>query len=350
MKNVLLTTTALVAFAGAAAAGADLSLSGSSAITYDVEAGTAALSASAAVGASFSTELNNGMVATLSAGDVLTYSGTAWAASGAKSYTASLATGYGTLSYGAVKNAGYNADGSTLSLVAGMNEGVAAAAAAHDVRIDAAMGGFSAEISFDASAVATNAIALSGSVAGADVAFATDGDQSAMTAAISLAGASVGLAYATDGTNNSVGVSVSYALTSDLTVSGSSATNSEAGKDNHQALKFAYASDGVSASLAYDVDAKTYAVATSYTANLDATAVTVALGYDGSDVTVSVDAVYTAGDLTVNAGGNDNSKGYLDARYNLGGGAAAFASYANAADLGPNKVAKGTFVGVSLAF
>ena len=66
MKNVLLTTTALVAFAGAAAAGAELSLSGSASATYNVETSKTVLAAEAAVGASFSTELNNGMVATLS--------------------------------------------------------------------------------------------------------------------------------------------------------------------------------------------------------------------------------------------------------------------------------------------
>jgi hypothetical protein len=348
MKNVLLTTTALVAFAGAAAADSSLSLSGSASATYNVEAATTALVASATVGASYSATLNNGMVATLSAGDVLSYDGADWTLSGS-AFTASLATSYGTLSFGDVENAGYDGDGdSTLSLVSGMSEGVAAADAAHDVRIDAAMGGFSAELSFASGAAGNNAIAVSGNAAGADVAFATDGDQSAMTGAISFGGADVDVAYASDGTNTSVGVAVSYALTGGVTVSGSAASNSAA--DDEQAFKLAYASGNLEADISYDVDADTYAVNSTYTTTLDAVAVELTMGYDGSDVSISVDATYTAGDLTVLIGASDSGNAYLDASYDLGGGASAFASYANADDLGPNDVDTGTFVGVSLDF
>ena len=195
MKNVLLTTTALIAFAGAAAAGAELSLSGSASATYNVETSKTVLKAEAAVGASFSTELNNGMVATLSVGDVLKYDAGAWAA-GSSAFTATLVTYYGTLSFGDVDNAGYDDDGeSTLSLVDGMNPAIPDEATTHDVRIEGDMGGFTAVLSFDSGAVSNNSIAVSGTAAGADIAFATDGTSSAMTAALSMGGIEIGRAH-----------------------------------------------------------------------------------------------------------------------------------------------------------
>lgn len=347
MKNVLLTTTALVLFAGAAAADASLSVSGSASATYDVDAGTTALAASASVGASFSTELNNGMVATLSAGDVLTYNGVVWAAT-SSAFTASLATSYGTLSFGDIISAGYNADGSTMGLVAGMAVGVPAAGA-HDVRLEGDMGGFSAELSFDSADVTDNSIAVSGTAAGAAVAFTTDGTASAMTAGLGLGGADVDVAYASDGVNTSVGVAASYALTGEVTVSGSFASNSAAA--DQQAIAIAYASGPLTADLAYDVDAATYSVGATYTTTVDAIEVGLSMGYDGAAISLNVDATYTAGDLTVQAGANDGGDVYLDAGYDLGGGASAFATFANAASLGPDAdIANGTFVGVSLSF
>ena len=336
MKNVLLTTTALIAFAGAAATDAELSLSGSASATYNVATSATVLAASATVGASFSTELNNGMVATLSVGDVLTYTTVAaddvvtdvWE-TGGSAFTATLVTYYGTLSFGDVAGAGYDGDGdSTMSLPDGMSEGVAAEDESNDVRIEGDMGGFTAVLSFDSGDVSNNSIAVSGTAAGADIAFATDGTSSAMTAALSMGGIGVDVAYATDGTDNSVGVAFSYSVTSEVTVSGSAATNSAA--DNEQAVSIAYASGALTASLDFDVDASTYEVESTYTTTVDAIEVALTMGYNGSDVSLAVDATYTAGDL--------------------GGGASAFATFANANELGPNEIDDGTFVGISLEF
>ena len=348
MKNVLLTTTALIAFAGAAAAGAELSLSGSASATYNVETSKTVLAAEAAVGASFSTELNNGMVATLSVGDVLAYDGDDWALDGS-AFTATLVTYYGTLSFGDVDNAGYDDDGeSTLSLVDGMSPAIPDETTPHNVRIEGDMGGFTAVLSFDSDEVSNNSIAVSGTAAGADIAFATDGTSSAMTAALSMAGIGVDVAYATDGTNNSVGVAFSYAVTSEVTVSGSAATNSAVA--DAQAVSIAYASGALTASLDFDVDASTYAVESTYTTTVDAVEVVLTMGYNGSDVSVAVDATYAAGDLTVLVGAKDNGNAYVDASYDLGGGASAFATFANADELGPNEIDDGTFVGISLEF
>ena len=112
MKNVLLTTTALVAFAGAASAvEVALDWSGSAFVEYDVDGADFDAGLTANLDITLSQELNNGMVASLYLPasleiDETGFDTTEWETNN-MDWIAKLETSYGSLSFGSIDNAIY---------------------------------------------------------------------------------------------------------------------------------------------------------------------------------------------------------------------------------------------------
>jgi outer membrane protein OmpU len=331
MKNILLTTTALVAFAGAAAADGhtSVSFSGEASVEYNSNAG---YSTAAEMTATGSATLDNGFTASTSL-TVDAVAGTISAGSiSLSSDTASLT--FGTDLDGAV----FTAVGDDYAIGDDGEEGVAEGLVA-----SVTMGETTLTVSAPMGATIETAdveVGVTTSAAGWSLGFGLANDAYAMTAAGTAGGADIGFGMSSD---SEWDVSVAYPVGA-VTVSAST--------DEAEAwtVGAAYAADGVSAGFELNAD-ESWEVTAGYAAD----GVTVAAAFTDASV-MTLGATYDMGNgLTVGAGIEDTVN-YAFASYDLGGGANAFVDYTDAAaaleEVGPSErdIATGTTVGVSFTF
>jgi len=326
MKSILLASVASVAFAGVAAA--EVTWSGEASAEYNTESGYAT---SAGLTASMSQELDNGL--TVSAeisvladegdhADEVTY-GSITVSSDNASLT--FGTGLDGAAFTAVGDdiaigdgeegvdgivGSYTMGATTVTLSLPMAEGETGRLRADlEVGVTADLNGWSLGLGMaDSEVVAT----VAGTVGGADLAFATS-SIGEWDASVSYPAGPVTLSAATD-------------------------------EASAWTIGAAYESDGVAIGAEYNDDS-TYEITAGYTMD----ALSVDVGYDGADI--SLDVAYDMGALTLGAGRTYGGENYARADYDLGGGASAMVTYADAADIDPAEdIAEGTTVGVTFAF
>ena len=373
MKNVLLTTTALVAFAGAAvAAEVNLTYSGSAETGYNATNNPGVFYATAKVDIdmSLTQELNNGAVASL------VLSGFADWDNGANvdfapTWIAKVETSYGSIAAGDITNVTKD----VFTEVAGMDVDIDGSADAddktstnvtfagntdHSVRVETALGGFAVAASTNA---AHNDVSLtaSGSAGAMDFVLLYETDAVGLNVSGAMGGVTFAVAYAANnvGGNTSTGLGLGYTLTDAISVSASFANNTGV---QQTAAGVAYAAGGITASADYDIDGTELDLAAGYTTEISAgTTVTVGVALNDAggtgDAGYSIDIAHVLGDLSVYAGykvkamvGTATTTTYAGVSYDLGGGASAFAYQSDAADLGPLDWDSGTKVGVKMTF
>lgn len=326
MKSILLTTTALVAFAGAAAADGHTSVSfaGEASAEYNSNAG---YSTAAEMTATGSATLDNGLTASTSL--TLEAAGISAGSISLSSDTASLTFGTG------LDGAVFTAVGDDYAIGDDGEEGVAEGAVA-----SVTMGETTVTVSVPSIEAADVEVGVTTTAAGWALGFGLADGEYAMTAAGTAGGADVSVGLAS---NDDWDASVS-STTGAVTVSAST--------DEAEAwtVGAAYAADGVSAGIEYNAD-ETWEVTGGYAAD----GVTVAAALTDASV-MTLGATYDMGNgLTVGAGLEDEDT-YAFASYDLGGGANAFVDYTDAAadleEVGPSErdIATGTTVGVSFTF
>jgi len=329
MKNILLTTTALVAFAGAAAADGHTSVSfaGEASVEYNSDAG---YSTAAEMTATGSATLDNGLTASTSL-TVDAVAGTISAGS------ISLSSGTASLTFGTeLDGAVFTAVGDDYAIGDDGEEGVAEGLVA-----SVTMGETTLTVSAPSTIETADVeVGVTTSAAGWSLGFGLANDAYAMTAAGTAGGADIGFGMSSD---SEWDVSVAYPVGA-VTVSAST--------DEAEAwtVGAAYAADGVSAGFELNAD-ESWEVTAGYAAD----GVTVAAAFTDASV-MTLGATYDMGNgLTVGAGIEDTVN-YAFASYDLGGGANAFVDYTDAAaaldEVGPSErdIAVGTTVGVSFTF
>ena len=332
MKNILLTTTALVAFAGAAAAGGHTSISfaGEASVEYNSEAGGTYTTA-AEFTATGSATLDNGLTAS----------------------TSITVDGDGTVSAGDIT---LSSDTVAVTFGTGMNGAAFAAvgdeyAAQTGQDVEETVDGMTATVTVGAATVYVSApdlanidtadleFGVSAAVGDMTIAAATANSNFAVVGSVTVSGATLGFGLATDSVWDA---SISYPMGA-LTLSASTDEASAWVVGGSYAV-----SDALTAGIEYSSNAAaddTYEVTAAYAAG-DA----VFNGaFDGTDFSLS--AGYTMGAIYAEAGISYASETYVEATYDLGGGAAAYARYAEAVDQNiaeDNTV--GTTVGLSFTF
>lgn len=348
MKRILLTSTAMVAFAGAAAA--DISLSGEASFTYNDMDG---YSHGVSITATGTAELDSGYTAsaslTLEDADTVT-GGDISIASDTASLTYHIA-GDGTGAAHVGDNLGKMS--STLTAIFGDDT-----ATASDLTASVELGGATVRASLDGSAyelgVSTDlggtalnlgfteagdfGVTLGGSSAAVDytLAFASD-DAYGLAASTTAGGADLSLAFGEDGWE--IGASMPLgAATVGVTLDDTSSW--EVSVDTSL--------EGVDLGFTFD-DASAWTM----TAGVSAGDVSVDFATDSASVW-SLDAAYDLGNgIAAGAGVNSADDQYVEVNYDLGGGAAAAITYGNVAtdDAGPDEdILEGTTIEVSFSF
>ena len=333
MKNILLTTTALVAFAGAAAADGHTSVSfaGEASVEYNSEAGgtfttaaelTATGSATLDNGLTASTSITvDGVAGTVSAGDITLSSDTV---------AVTFGTGMNGAAFAAVGDEYAAQTGQDVEeKVDGMTATVTVGAATVYVSAPNLANIDTAELEFGVSAA----------VGDMTIAAATANSNFAVVGSVTVSGATLGFGMATDSVWDA---SISYPMGA-LTLSASTDEASAWIVGGSYAV-----SDALTAGIEYKsnaADDDTYEVTAAYAAG-DAV---FNAAFDGTDFSLS--AGYTMGAIYAEAGISYASETYVEATYDLGGGAAAYASYAQKKDQNiAEDLAVGTTVGLSFAF
>jgi hypothetical protein len=331
MKSILFTTTALVAFAGAAAADGHTSVSfaGEASIEYNSDAG---YSTAAEMTATGSATLDNGITASTS----LTIDAVAESISAG---SVSLSSDTASLTFGTdLDGAVFTAVGDDYAIGDDGEEGIAEGAVA-----SVTMGETTVTVSAPLGATIETddvEVGVTTSAAGWSLGFGLADGAYAMTAAGTAGGADVSFGMAS---SDEWDAGVSYTAGT-VTVSAST--------DEAEAwtVGAAYAADGVSAGVEYNAD-ETWEITAGYAAD----GVAVAAAFTNDSV-MTLGATYDMGNgLTVGAGLEDDVT-YAFASYDLGGGANAFVDYTDAAaaldEVGPSErdIATGTTVGVSFTF
>jgi len=343
MKNILLTSTALVAFAGAAAAGGHTSVSfgGEASAEYNTLDG---YSTAAEMTASASATLDNGLTASTS----FTLETTNFGSGQFQAGSVSLSSDTASLTFGtAVVGAVFAATEDAYAIGSGGVDDGEVAGIAASATFGATTLVVSAEVDANDAAADTTIenieVGVTTSAAGWNLGFGLAGNEYAMTAAGTAGGATVGVSMSS---NNDWDVSVDYPVGA-VTVS---ASTDEA---NVWEIGAAYAADGVSAGIVLSPDN-----AWELSAGYDANGMVVAASF-ASDDSMSLGATYDMGNgLTVGAGMETTdasvTTNYAFGSFDLGGGANAFAEYADGAqvEVGPSErdIAEGTTVGVSFTF
>ena len=364
MKSILLTSTALVAFAGAAAADAHaesgVSFAGDATLGYNDANGLGGATVAgdgfywdATLAATATAALNSGVVASATVEIEIANNNTGSADLDASSYVLSLTSDIASLSIGdldpVAEDRWGGVDGST---VADFND--------QDVHFDVA--GFDAMLVGEVTAAGFTAAVSYGVNGGGDIdamqihvagTFGDFGVEVAyqdefagidaivgVGASASFAGADIAVSYIDDGTETSTGISASYPV--GPVVLGGYYSMNDVAEDNY-GVSADYANGPISVSAAYDIDG----------------------GEAGADDVASyeVDASYDVGNGLTVLGGvfGDDAGGdmgfYAAASYDLGGGATLLASYADdgddtvlGADLGGPEYKEGMTVEASFAF
>ena len=360
MKNILLTTTALVAFAGAAAAGGhtSLTLSGGATLGYndDVEDG---FFWNTDIDISGSATLDNGITATASLGLEVIEDELGNADVDSESYVLTIGNDMATLSFGdldpVAEDNFSDVDGGTTGGF--FDQDVHFIAAGFDAMLvgEANLGGVTAMISYGVTAdevigvdtVDAMQLFAAGtfgmvSVQGAYQAEVAGFDaRMGVSASTSFAGADVTASYMDDGTETSMGVGVSYPLGA-VTVGGYYSSNEVA--ENNYGVSADYADGPFAVSAFYDVtgvvvgdEGTEFGVEGSYEVM---TGMTVLAGYITTTTVLGVETAAT----------------YVAGTYDLGGGAEILVSYAedeaNAIndEIGDPEYNHGTTVQVSFSF
>lgn len=352
MKRILLTSTALVAFAGAAAA--DVALSGDAEFSYNDGTG---FSSTVSLTAAGSTALNNGYTASVS----LTAESVDGAEAGLAAGDITVANDSSSITYHVGAD---GAGAANLGDVVGGSAGLAGIFEDPDtVGEDAQISGSAtvAGATISASLHAGNAyeIGVSTDLDGTAIAVGyAGGDFGAM---ISGAASSVDytLAFAS---NDTFGIAVSTtAGGADLSLSMAEGSVWEIGAS----MPLGAATVGLTLdnTQAWEVSLDTAmdAIALGFTFDNNS-AWTMTAGYTAGDVSVdfetnnnsawSIDATYDLGNgITAGAGTTSASANYVEVDYDLGGGANLSLDYATAADINPaEEIAAGTTLSVSFSF
>lgn len=338
MKSILLTTTALIAFAGAAAA------DGHSAITFGGEASAefnseTGYGTAAELTASASATLDNGLTASTS----FTFEFEEYEAGDITSGSVSLSSDTASLTFGTgIVGAVFTAVGDDYAIgTGGVDDGEIDGVVA-SVTMGGATVTVSGEVAADETEISGIEVGVTTSAAGWDLGFGMVSDTSeyALTASGTAAGADIGFGMSSD---DEWDASIEYPVGA-VTVSAST--------DEAEAwtVGVAYAADGMSAGYELNAD-ETWEI----TAGYDANGAVLAVAFTDASV-MTLGATYDMGNgLTVGAGIEDDEN-YAFASYDLGGGANAFVDYTDAAaeleEVGPSErdIAVGTTVGVSFAF
>ncbi|MDO7622877.1 MAG: porin [Loktanella sp.] len=318
MKNILLTTTALVAFAGAAAADGhtSVSFSGGASAEYNSLGG---FNTDADLDATMSAELDNGLsVSTKISIDTANYKGEA-----TKSGSLTLSSDTASLTFGNdITSASFSAVGDTIGFGDG-EDGIQGVIGSYT------MGAGTLFVSMPIATAATEVLStdievgVTAAVGGMTVGLAMANSDFVGKVSGTAAGLSYTVAAGSVADANRWDVAVSYPA-GPVTV-GYTVDDSEAWE-----VSAAYAEGGVAAELTYN-SAESYDVEASY---------------DMSNGLVVSAGMLNSGDDT-----------YLGAAYSLGGGASAYASYVKDTgtqnadnEIGANDYARGTTVGVSFTF
>lgn len=370
MKSILLTSTALVAFAGAAMADGHatpgIGFAGEAELGYndDVENG---MYWSADLDVTATAALDNGVVATATFGlDIAEDNLGDTVTSG--DYVLTLEAGSSKLTFGdtdPVAEDRYDGvDGATVAdfndqdvhfdvagfeaMLVGETE-IAGVSAAVSFGVNAEEGDLDAGNGLTNNAVDAMQIYVGGSFGIVDVELAYQEEFSvtpeifAVAASTTVAGATVGVAYIDDGTENSIGIEASYPV-GPVVLGGYYSVNDIA-EDNY-GVSAEYTSGGIAVLAEYEIDG----------------------GEAGADdvATTTIEGSYDVGNgLTVLAGyigvddAADNDQFYVAGEYDLGGGAELLVSYAEdeatAAGAGNDEIGdpeylEGTTVAVSFTF
>ena len=317
MKNMLLTTTALVAFAGAAAADGhtSVSFSGAASAEYNSETGFAN---DADVKATMSADLDNGLTVSTS----ISIATDEYAETATTAGNITISTDTASLTFGnELDAAAYSAVSDTIA-IGTKDESVNGIAATYT------MG--------DATLFVSVPLSGTNDVDTADMEFG-------VTAAVG--GMTVGLAMAD---SDFVGKVSGTAAGLSYTVAAGSVADA-----NRWDVAVSYPAGPVTVGYTVD-DSEAWEVSAAYAAG----AVAAELTYN-SDEVYDIEASYDAGNGLVAYVGmlNSGDDTYLGAAYSLGGGASAYASYVKDTgeqtdpnEIGANDYARGTTVGVSFTF
>ena len=320
MKTILLTTTALVAFAGAAAADGhtSVSFSGAASAEYNSLGG---FNTDADLDATMSAELDNGLtVSTTLSFDTANYGSIA---DGTVAGSLTLSSDTASLTFGNdITSASFSAVGDTIAFGDGEdgNQGVIGSYT---------MGAGTLFVSMPIATAATEVLST-------DIEVGVTAAVGAMT---------VGLAMAD---SNFVGKVSGTASGLSYTVAAGSVDDA-----NRWDVAVSYPAGPVTVGYTVD-DSEAWEVSAAYAAG----AVAAELTYN-SDEVYDIEASYDAGNGLVAYVGmlNSGDDTYLGAAYSLGGGASAYASYVKDTgtqnadnEIGANDYARGTTVGVSFTF
>lgn len=345
MKRILLTSTALVAFAGAAAADGHanpgISFTGEAALGYNTTDGINEPAADgfywdASIDVTMEAALDNGLVATATFGFSVV-DGTLGEDVASGDYVLTLKSDNASLSFGDLDPVAEDRFGD-------VDGGTTAGFFDQDAHFDvvgfesmlvgeATFGGFTGAVSFgvdsgdglliaDVSDVDAMQVHVAGTVSIVDLEFAYQGEFGGfdavfgVAASTSLAGADLTVSYVDDGTENSTGISVAYPV-GPVTVAGYYSLNDVA-EDNY-GIDLDYAANGIAVNVFADVDGgeggaddvTEYGIEGSYDVG---NGLTVFAGFITTDVDDADQLVYAA------------------AVYDLGGGAELLFSYADDGD------------------
>lgn len=332
MKSILLTSTALVAFAGAAAA--EVNFSGEASAEYNTITG---YTTSAEMTATLTQQLDNGLTAEASITFDPVASELSYGSISLSSDNASLT--FGTGLDGAVQSS--VGDDYGIGQVAEEElDGIVGTYSMGDTTLFVSMGISEGEVESDALEFGVTTSAGSWELAFG----ATQAGEFAATAAGTVGGADLNFGYAS---NDEWDAGIAYTFGS-VTVSAST--------DEAEAWTVGAEYDGgvYNAGFEYNAD-ESWEV----TAGYDANGIVVDAAYTDLEV-LTIGATYTMESLTVGAGmitaPAADTTTFAFADYDLGNGASAFINYADAAadleEVGPSErdIAVGTTVGVSFTF
>ena len=352
MKRILLTSTALVAFAGAAAA--DVSFSGDAEFSYNDTGGFASTVSLTAAG---SQALNNGYTASVS----LTAESVDGAAAGLAAGDITVASDSSSITYHV---AGDGAGAAYIGDVVGGSAGLAgifedADTVGEDTTVSASVSLGGATIAASLHDANAYELGVSTDLGGTAVAFGYAGGDFGAQLSGAASAVDFTLAFAS---NNTFGLSASTtAGGADLTLTTAEGGVWEIGAsmplgaatvgvtlDNTQAWEVSVdtALDAVALGLTFDS-----ANAWSMTAGYSAGALGLDFATDSTDAW-SLDATYDLGNgITAGVGTDSDSAQYAEVDYDLGGGANLSLDYATAANINPAEdIAAGTTIAVSFSF
>lgn len=326
MKNILLASTALVAFAGAAAA--DVSFSGEAVLGYNDEEQGGAY-ASIDLDVAYSQELDNGLTAAasfgfgvaddfdtddLDAGDAeFSLSADVWSLNvgingGTDDATEVVWDGVSNMDNDSFYESADDNDEDVVRVEATL--GAAEVVVAYNVDTEE----FDAGVTGEFGDISVGAVYEEN---GADTNFGLFGSAT-------FAGATVDFAHSDVAGETSTGVEVTYPV-GDVSVSAFYVSQSNV--DDNYGLTAKYSANGLGLKAFY---------------------------HDGNDEDMGIEVSYDVSDvLSVYAGSSDDDGSYVGVEYDLGGGASVFASYGDDAgndEIGPQEYNDGITVELTLAF